>query len=312
MKRITLLALLVAAMMVVSGVAVFAQDAAPALTWSGSLFTGFQLDGSSAPLQARLWDVDNGHPSDFWLDGALTGKNAGLKFEIYTIDTATVITDVLYGYWTPIDLLTMTGGIGMPVLYATPIEGWGLTGEGFQVKLTPVAGLTAGIAYPFPVVEGNFDTNQFQFAASYALANVATVGAGYALGTQYLWAGLSVTAVKGLTANVDLEDTLSAGGLMRIEGSFGYALGNLTPNVWVFYQANQAPGVAAWGVKPNVTYAMGNVTPYAYLEYDDGGAISVGADVAVAVEKQTIFIYADYHTAGTGTYDVGFNYRMAF
>lgn len=310
MRRITLLALLAAVMILVSGVAVFADDAAPALTWSGSLDTGFQLDYTTA-LQAKLWDAANGHPTDFTIDGALSGKLAGFKFEIVMNDaTATVVAaDAAYAWWTPFDMLTLTGGIGYGSVYGTPIEGWGATGApGFQVKLTPVTGLAVGVVYPFAVTESNFDATNLQFAASYAIPDIATVGFGYNLATSYLAAGLSLTAVKGLTANFDFEDTFTTGGLMRVEGSFGYAVGSLSPSLWVFYQ-NTTTGI--FGVKLSGSYAMGSVTPGAYFEYDDGGAMSMGANAAIAVEKQTVNVYVDYKTTGSAL-DLGFNFKMAF
>lgn len=224
--------------------------------------------------------------------------------------TATVVaTDVAYGWWTPIDMLTMTGGIGYGVIYSTPIEGWGKTGgPGFQVKLTPVAGLAAGIVYPFPITEADFSATALQFAASYAITDIATVGLGYDLGSSYLWAGVSVSAVKGLTALIDFEDTFTTGGLMRVEGKVGYAVGALSPSLWVFYQ--NVTGTA-FGAKVAVSYAMDSVTPGAYFEYDDGGAMSMGANAAIAIEKQAVNIYADYKIPAN-TFDLGFNFKMAF
>lgn len=306
MRRITLLAVLAAVMMVVSGVAVFADDATPVLTWSGSLYTGWQLDYTTA-LNAKLWDANNGDVSDFWIDGALSGKLAGLKFEIESTDGATLATDALYAWWKPIDMLTLTGGIGYGGVYGTPIEGWGHAGApGFQVKLTPVDGLTAGIVYPFPKTAAAFDAMALRFAASYAIPNIATIGAGYDL-ASYLWAGVSVSAVKGLTANIDFEDTLTTGGEMRVEGSFGYAIGSLSPSLWVFYDNTGT----AFGAKLSASYAMDSVTPGAYFEYDDGGVMKFGANAAIAVEKQTVNLYLGYST-GTSDFDLGFNFKMAF
>jgi len=304
MKRIALLAVLVLA---VVSVAAFADG--PALTWSGSLFTGLQIDNSKVPGQtsAMIFDVDNGDKSDFWLDGALSGTLAGLKFEIYTTDGATVLTDVLYGWWKPISMLTLTGGIGYGDIYTTPIEGWGHGAPGLELALTPIDGLTVGASYLATTTPAML-TDAVAVAGSYAIANVATLGGGYDLAANYLWAGVNVTAVKGLTAEVDFEDTTSAGGLMRFEGNFGYAIGAISPALWVYYQN---PALPSFGAKVTVSYAATGITPAAYFQYNSDSSMVMGVNAAIAAEKQTIYVYADYNTPAA-TYDVGVNFRMAF
>jgi len=306
MRRITLLAVVVFALV---GVMAFADDmAAPALTWSGSLFSGVQFDNSTTAgtTTAKLWDVDNGHPADFWIDGALSGKLAGLKFELDTTDGATVATDVLYGWWKPIDMLTVTGGIGYGDIYTTPIEGWGHGAPGIQVALSPIDGLNVGGSYIANTTAAAVGADVV-VAGSYAAPNLVTVGGGYDVGGDYAWAGVNVTAVKGLTAEVDFEDTTSAGGNMRVEGNVGYAVGSLSPAVWVYYQSVGT----AWGVKPNVSYAMGSVTPAAYFQYNADGSMALGANAAIAAEKQTVYVYGDFNLPAN-TWDFGVNFRMAF
>jgi len=308
MKRITLLAVVALLALSVSGVVAFADDMAPALAFSGSLYSGLQFNGSSTAVTAKLYDQTNGDAEDFWLDGALAGKMAGLKFEIYTTDGATVVTDVLNGWWKPIDMLTISGGIGVGDLYTTPIEGWdSSSGSGWQVAIVPITGLQLGVWYAATTTAATADIMQLSGTLSYDMANIAKVGVGYAGGLQYLWAGFSLEAVAGLKTNVDFE-YYGATSLYRGELDAGYTISGISANVWAFDSTKV--GDAAWGVKPYVSYAAGMFTPGAYFEYNADASYSMGVNCSVAVEKQTIYFYFDYQSAQT--WDGGINFKMAF
>jgi hypothetical protein len=306
MRRITLLALLAAVMMVVSGVAVFADGtAAPVLTFSGGVYTGIEFDGGTA-VTAKLFDNNDGNASSIYLDGALNGKTVGAKFEILSKDGATVGADVLYAWWNPIDIITLSAGIGYGGIYTTPIEGWGHYAPGFQIALAPIAGLNLGADYEVGTTAAAAAGN-ISFGASYALPNLVTVGGGYDLMGSYAWAGVSVTAVKGLTSNLDFEDTTTAGGNMRIEAKLGYAVGALSPSVWLYYQTVGTQ----FGVNPAVSYALGAVTPGVGVEYDADGTITVSANAAIAVESKTVNIYANFVTPAN-TWKLGVNFEVGF
>jgi hypothetical protein len=289
----------------VFGVMAFAQEA-PALALSGSLYSGFQLDGATT-INAKLWDSNGGYPSDFWLDAALNGTAAGLKFEIFT-DTNPILVncDVLFGWWKPIDMLSLKGGVGYGATYTTPIEGWGHGGTGFLVQLA-VAGATVGVEYPFAIAPAAFDATKIIFAASYALTDIATLGAGYDLGGQYAWAGVSVKAVKDLKANIDFNYSVAAPATFRVEGDFGYTIMGIAPGLWVYYTS--ATG-SAWGAKVYASYAMDTITPGAYFTYNADASWAGGANVAFAVEKQTVNVYGDFKSGSV--WDFGVNFKMAF
>lgn len=313
MKRIALLAALLFVFALASG---FADDqAAPALTFSGSLFSGLEFDGSASAVTAKLWDTDNGDPEDVWFDGALNGKLAGLKFEFYTSDGTNAKVDVLYGWWKPIDMITISGGEGVGDLYTTPIEGWDASsGSGFQVAVVPITGLQIGLWYAAGLTAANVDITSLSFTGSYDMAKIAKVGVGY--GSNFFWGGLSLKAVAGLKTNVDFEYYLAdnangsttAANTYRGELDAGYTVASFSGNVWAFLSSKT--GDAAWGVKPYVSYVFGLATPGAYFEYNADATWSTGVNLAVAVEKQTMYLYADYKSAST--WDLGVNFRCAF
>ncbi len=313
MKRILLLAAILLAFGLASG---FADDmAAPALAFSGTLYSGLEFDGSSAGVTARLWDQNTPDPEDMYLDGALTGKAAGLKFEIETVTGTAAIFDVLYGWWKPIDMITVSGGEGVGDLYTTPIEGWDASsGSGFQVAIAPIDGLQIGLWYAAGLTAAPVVFDSLSFTASYDMAKVAKLGVGYS--TNYIWGGFSLEAVDGLKTNVDFEyyvtananGATTAASTYRGELDAAYTIAGITPEVWAYLSSKT--GDAAWGVKPEVAYALGMFTPGAFFQYNADATWSAGANLSIAVEKQTIYFYFTYASAATWT--GGVNFKMAF
>jgi len=300
----------------VFGVLAFADEAAPALAFSGSLYSGLQLNGSATATTLKLYDQTNGDPEDIWLDGALSGKAAGLKFEFYTSDGTNAKVDVLYGWWKPFDMLTVSGGEGVGDIYTTPNEGWDASsGSGFQLALVPIEGLQIGVWIPATLTAVNLGTN-VAGTLSYDMAKLFKAGLGFSLVDNFLWAGFNLAAVENLTTQVDFEyyinangnGATTAAGTYRGELNLAYAIAGAKPGVWVYYSTKT--GDPAWGVKPSVSYVIDAFTPAAYFQYNADSTWSTGVNLAIAVEKQTAYFYVDYQSAAT--WDVGVNFKMAF
>jgi len=317
--------LIVLLALTVIGVFAFAQDeAAPAaaLAWSGSVQTGFKLIADSDNnVTGQLWESNNPSPGSIWLDGTFAGTNAGGKFEIYTKAYDSISSDALFGWWKPISMITLSAGEGYGAAYTTPYEGNGSGGTGFQIKVAPIDGLVFAIDYPFgKVTATDLDFSTVQIQASYAAKDLLTVGVNADLGTKVYNVGVNVVAVPNLTAQVEFKYLMDPDpASYRAEEYFAYAMGALKPAIWIYESsvkgATAAADDPAFGVKPSITYAMASVTPGAYFQYnaavgDADAAYSLGVNAAMTVEKNAIYLYADYQSAKT--WDLGLRYIVSF
>ena len=148
------------------------------------------------------------------------------------------------------------------------------------------------------------------------MANVGKIGFGYSM--NYAWGGFQLKAVEGLKANLDFEYYLAANAngattainTYRGEVDVAYTVAGFTPEVWGYMSSKT--GDAPFGVKPIVSYTMDIFTPSIYVEYDAFAtpSWSAGANLSVAVEKQTIYFYFNYQSAQT--WNGGVNFKMAF
>jgi len=200
----------------VVGVFAFADDAAaapaaPTLTFSGSVKTGAQVDVKQYADKAtlKLWESDDPAASYLYFDGTVAGTNAGAKFEIAAPAVATtVVTDTLYGWYSPISMLKLSAGKGYDVVYETPIEGWDNGQQGVQLKLSPIAGLDLGAEYHVATISGTaangsadeIDASRIQATAKFALPDLLTIGANADFQQKSYIFGVNVTALKALTA----------------------------------------------------------------------------------------------------------------
>jgi len=290
----------------------FAQDAAPApaLAFSGSVQTGFQIyGGNGVDLSMKNVETNNPSSGSLWFDGTFTGAAMGAKFEMYSKADVTgpIMMDVLYGYWKPMSMLQVTAGYGFGSSWTTPIEGWYNDGAGLQLLLTPIDGLAVALDIDATAAGVKFDAAKgLGFDLVYTAKDIAKIGFDYDGLTKVVYGGLTVSAVPSLTALVDLKYDTNASNY-RAEEKFAYAMGALTPGVWAFEQSFTG---AAWGVQPFVTYNMGSVTPGIWFEYDDGSKYTLTLAADMTVEKNAIHVYFDYKDSGA--YDLGLRYIVSF
>jgi hypothetical protein len=288
----------------------FAQDA-PAMTLSGSMDTGIKVFSDySLNGTGYIWETNNGYPSDLWLDYTINGTKAGGFFELCATEIATgnIYTDSLYGWWKPIDMLTIKAGLGYGDVYSTPIEGWDNGSTGLQISIAPIEGLVAAIDYPFTAsgtAEG-IALGNLKVAASYTLASIVALGVNCDFGAGQYIAGVNVLAVKDLTAQAEIK-FLSADSTMRAEEYFAYAIGALKPYLWAY---EDTIGTVLWGAKLGAGYTIETVTPGAYFQYNADASWAGGVYASFTVEKNAIKAYADIKS--TNIFDVGFRYVLSF
>jgi hypothetical protein len=324
------------------GVFAFAQDAeaaAPVLTFSGSVKTGVIVNGSDAgDPTVKLYESDDPQPGAIWFDGTINGTMAGGKFELYstTYDVTAVKSDALYGWWKPIDMLTLTVGQGYDLAYETPYEGWDNGNIGAQLKLIPIEGLVFAVDLPLAKTGAAAAFTYPIVMAAYTAAGIAKVGVNADFANKVYIAGLDIIAVPNLTAQFDFRYK-DAGSAYDAEEYFAYAIGAIKPYLWlaesnvkgaaaviaVPYAVNPLTGeitgvtgaVAGtdsekWIVEPGVEYTMGTVTPGAYFKYCESGDWSVRAYATTTVDKNNIKFYADYNK--DKTWDAAIRYIVKF
>jgi hypothetical protein len=287
----------------------FAEDAAPALVLSGSVETGFQIDGTAADMLLKIWDSDQGGPSSVTIDGVLSGKAAGAKFELKVrdLDTEAVNCGTLYAWWKPIDMLTVSAGSGYGVAWTTPYNGNGDGGTGFQVKIAPFDGLVASLDYAFEkVTPAAFAAGKFIATAGYTLTDIASLGFDADFGADSYWVGASLLAVKDLTVQVEAKILYPSFG-MKIEEYFAYVIAGATPYLYLYQDTTSA---FAWGAKVGASYPVAGITPAFYVKYNSDATYAFGLNADYSIEKLTLHPYFDYNS--DTTWDLGLRFKVAF
>ncbi|MGB9686790.1 MAG: hypothetical protein ACPLYX_09875 [Rectinema subterraneum] len=287
--------------------AAFAQAAAPALTFSGYLNTGFQYDTGSNLV--KLFGFDARKTSRLRLNAAYTNGDFGVNFRYQSDDSATAPTVTQALVWGNLfnKMVTFKAGKLNDYTWATPYSVFGnFDGQtGVQVQLKPVAGLNFGVFVPL-VAAGATPANTFKdmsIAGKYSAAGLADFVANLNLGTtaNALYGSVNVKAVKDLTAILEakVSDLTKVSTTLYMDQYLSYAMGDLSVGAYI----DQTLGTPfAWSVAPEVDYTMGNVELYASFTYASDNTWSIDPYVKYTLNsKSSVKTYASYDSSNKFT-----------
>ncbi|WP_158908708.1 hypothetical protein [Rectinema subterraneum] len=296
--------------------AVFAQAAAPALTFSGYLNTGFQYDTGTDLV--KLYGAYAGQTSRLRLNAAYTNGDFGVNFRYQSNDSATAPTVGQALVWGNLfnKMVTFKAGKLNDYTWATPYNAFGnFDGQtGVQVQLKPVAGLNFGVFVPL-VAAGATPANTFKdmsIAGKYSASGLADFLVNLNLGTaaNALYGSVNVTAVKDLTAILEAKvtDLTKVSTTLYMDQYLSYAMGDLSVGAYI----DQTFGTPfGWSVSPEVDYTMGNVELYASFTYASDKTWSINPYVNYTLNsKSSVKTYASYDN--TKTFTVGSSFVFNF
>jgi len=346
MKRLVIVA------MVLALVGAFAFADAATLKWSANTYTGFALatQGSNTNIEAYDYSWVGAGAIRFGATLTSADGNAGFNSRLQmsqnplfanfgpgTANGDIAVFNQLNG-WVKLfgGVLTVRGGILDDYTIATPI--WNNYGRddgdfGLSLDLAPVAGLDIVYFQPVPVTApianilspagGGFSIVGVAYAAKdigkielgaqlTSLATTATTG------TQ-LYLGGNVSAIKGLTLQLEAIYNLYTTGTFTALENVSYSAGALTVGTYVG-EATNAAGTFNWGLEPTVSYKiMDNFSVNAIVNvYSDKGQtwmspIDAGAFAGIAAGETSWgagvsgifslsganFTVGDYYAGGT-------------
>lgn len=296
--------------------AAFAQAAAPALTFSGYLNTGFQYDTGTDLV--KLYGAYAGQTSRLRLNAAYTNGDFGVNFRYQSNDSATAPTVGQALVWGNLfnKMVTFKAGKLNDYTWATPYNAFGnFDGQtGVQVQLKPVAGLNFGVFVPL-VAAGATPANTFKdmsIAGKYSASGLADFLVNLNLGTaaNALYGSVNVTAVKDLTAILEAKvtDLTNVSTTLYMDQYLSYGMGDLSVGAYI----DQTFGTPfGWSVSPEVDYTMGNVELYASFTYASDKTWSINPYVNYTLNsKSSVKTYASYDN--TKTFTVGSSFVFNF
>jgi hypothetical protein len=288
MKRFTL----VLAILVVFSAIAFAEEAAPALKFSGVLETGINYafgDETDAVFQRDNNDGVNGYRLN--LNGAYENGNFGTYFRIRAQKEENPVT-VAGNFYLPyayaqgkfFGMLTVQAGTLSATPYATLGDsGWDLfNGDdyytGVQAYVTPIEGLSIGAFIPAYVGQNAGysleDTMKLSgIGAAYSMKDMFDLTVAYQFATTtfdgttapaddtgYFIGSVALNAVPNLTANLEakidaIENTNTA--YDTLTQTVAYTIGAIKPQVVAYEYLGEDFG---YSITPSVAYTMGSTT----------------------------------------------------
>ena len=279
--------LIVLLALTVMGMFAVAQDAAPVLTWSGSVNSGFaEVSNSAASTNlGQYYDYNSETAGRLRLQGAINAAdgNSGFQFRVQNSGSGlTATAPVLNQAWAYGKFLNGMVKVEAGLLnnYAFSVGDWACFGShdgslGALVSVTPMEGLSLGAYLPMPTGGTGYTSGTIQFA--YAMKDVVKLFGGYTLSplatnSGDIYVGLDLKAVPNLAFDVEFQLAKladSTNGITTIVEHAAYTMGALTVSAyageWMFASAssnlyyNFEPQVA-YKVSDPVTVALiGNV-----------------------------------------------------
>jgi len=305
MRHITLLAVLA---LLCVGAMVFADTATVALTGAVEAGAKIVMTGTSTTIQ----QYTNNEGTTGWANMDLTASLGDLSANFY-LRSSDFATWIIPNAWVTEKLfnkvLELRAGNIDNALSSTANQGWdGISGTGIQIVVNPVAGLSIGAILPAPLVAADLTTTLggFGIGASYSIPNVANIVATY-LNNKEAGFGVNVTAVTGLTAQLEGKFPLTTGATYSIFENVAYKIGSITPGV----SATESIGSTFdLTVTPVVTYAMDIYSIWAQVAYTMSSS-KIAPEVGVSAAWNgmgTLKVYWDgsFATASSNTIEINF------
>jgi hypothetical protein len=295
----------------------------PKTTMSGYVEAGVALSATSAGTTLVQAANDDG-PMNFGVTTTMGDFSATFAVEYGVPDWTTIqlsAANLTYNFLNK--MITVTAGKGAGGVGSTPIEGWGGSGvDGVGLYVTPITGLSLGYGLPVDWTATDISTqlNKSAIGAAYSMANLFDIDLSFNL-DGVLTAGLNITAVKGLTAQVDAAiDTKTAGQTkdgqdMQYEENFAYAINKLTVGVDLTQQIKTS--LLTMTFDPTVSYALGVPTVGAGVTVTvppSGGTIAFKPDANVAFafnSAANLKLDVNYDT-GASAFGVGLTFWQTF
>jgi len=233
-------------------------------------------------------------------------------FTTWTIPNAWVTEKLLK------DMIELRAGNMDNAATSTANKGWGgVNGVGIQVLVLPISGLTIGANIPAPLTAVAIDdkaaglAKTFKVGAAYAMPNLVTVDLTYQAAGEFD-AGVNVTAVPGLTAQVEAQILTAKGATNTIFENVTYALGALT----VGANATEALATATTiTIVPTVSYTISpTLNVYGQIGYTTPGN-TIAPEVGVGLPFNamgTLKIQYDGSFAKTSSNTININFIHNF
>lgn len=294
-------AIVVLLALAVVGAMAFAQDKT-AVTFSGSVEAGALVTATSSSQTIATNDANNGYFGQLAVSASL--GDFATKFAFRTTDLATLtVHDAWLTQGFLNNMLTIGAGYDLGSVISTAYEGnGGIGGNGLQVYVMPISGLTLGAFVPLTIA-GDTLSNTFQafkIAAEYTMEKLFTFYAGYDNSANTAEVSLDILAVPNLTAQLEAAISTNGGSTVP-EEYLAYAMGNLTASVWA--SETLGSGSFDFSVKPAISYAMGVPTLGASVKYTQStSAVVIDANVKFALnDLATLKLDANYDTSSSTT-----------
>jgi len=314
MKRITLLA--VVAFLCV-GAMVFADTATVALTGAVEAGAKIVMTGTSTTIQ----QYTNNEGTTGWANMNLTASLGDLSANFY-LRSSDFATWIIPNAWVTEKLfnkvLELRAGNIDNAMSSTANQGWGgISGTGIQIVVNPVAGLSIGALVPAPLAAADISAElaQFVVGASFSVPNlanfVATFKNALVTGGYEIDAGVNVTAVTGLTAQLEATLPVATGSTYKIFENVAYKVGSLTPGI----SATENFPTFDITVTPVVTYAIDSVySAWAQVGYTMSSS-KIAPEVGVSAAWNgmgTLKVYWDGSFASTSSNTIEINFIHNF
>jgi len=297
MRHITLLA--VVALMCV-GAMVFADTATVALT--GAVEGGAKIVlGTNSTIQ----QYTNNEGTTGWANMDLTATLGDLSANFY-LRSSDFATWIIPNAWVTEKIFNkmveLRAGNIDNAMSSTANQGFGgISGVGIQLIVNPIAGLSIGAIVPAPLVPADLvnTISLFGVGASYSLPNLANIVLTY-LNAKEFDAGVNVTAVANLTAQLEAKIPTTKSPTYTIFENVTYKMGSLTPGVSA---TELIASTFDLTVTPIVTYAMDIYSIWAQVGYTMSNS-KIAPEVGVSAAWNgmgTLKVYWDGSFAGSTT-----------
>jgi len=315
--------------------ALSAQDAAPSLKISGTLYTGFEMDAvADQDPTIYLYNQEGGTASLFDLNANFSAADWGVSARLRTLFTA-LDTDVAswpivtlpfaYGWFDAFDdvVRVSIGRVASGAWQTNGDEYYGaIRGkEGIQVQIKPVKGLNFGFLMPIKVTELDLvdSLSSIQLGLGWDIESALNVRAGFTFDSSDLadsdaYLGLEQKAVENLTALVEASYANvadSASSELDMRWDIAYTLDAFTFGS-VFTQAIPLSDSADLGFNPYVSWQVLETLAFgANVSYDfntaiaDEGIFGLGVDATWSLtDSNYVQLGTSWSNADTSTFTV--------
>ena len=310
------------------GAFVFAQDAAPALKWSGAVYTGFWYDSANDTTQLIRYYGTPG--TRVRLNGSYSNEDMGIAFRLQSNDFTAPAFTRAFGWAKLFDGLLQfnVGKLGDYTFAKGAVWAFGNFdgATGLETIVSPIAGLKIGtfmpmsIASTVPLVNVLKDT---AIGVSYSAEGIGDFALVYDLDPRVnaedaavfsdLMFSAYISAIENLDVYIEgkvfnLGDDTAGREAFLVSEYFAYAMDALTLELYLdqdIYADVTAPNTAlALTVNPAVSYTIDKYTPKLSLTYALGAAeetwtFNINPSVTYALKKGSIELGMNYDMSTT-------------